>query len=118
MLSWSATERDQEVDLRGLIDPGIDSGIDGGAELAAVGLAAGATAPSGGPVRRVADVLSPHAAFKAASVAGAFEILNRIVDATGLPVGRRQVESLEWIVVALGLAGFPHAGHDGETVLA
>ena len=117
MLSWSAEELPQRIDLRGLVDPTIESGIDGGRELAHVGAVVDQSEPNPAPVAAVASKLGPAEALKAASVAGAFEILNRIVDATGLPVGKRSREDLAWIVDAIGLGDFPHAAHDGDPVV-
>ena len=118
MLSWSATETGRSVNLAAIIDTSGDIGIAGGAELAQVGLSVAHEEPDGTAVESVARALSPRGAMKAAAVAGAFEILNRIVDATGLPVSRRHVEALAEIVDGLSLASFPHASLYGPPDLA
>ena len=69
------------------------------------------TTPDGSAVAAVAAVLGPGPALKAACVAGAFEIYNRVVDATGLPTGPTMRRELEFVIDTLELAGFPHAGH-------
>ena len=56
-------------------------------------------------------MVGEEAAVRAAAVAGAFELYNRIVDATGVPVGHAQRERLQDIIATLGLDGFPHADH-------
>ncbi len=68
-------------------------------------------ASNGSAVAAVAAVLGPQPALKAACVAGAFEIYNRVVDATGLPTGPAMRRDLASIIDVLGLDGFPHAGH-------
>jgi hypothetical protein len=42
-------------------------------------------------------------------VAAKFEIMNRVVDAVGLPVGRGRREAARELIELLGLASFPHA---------
>ena len=111
MLSWSATETNRSIDLRGIVDGTTPIGIDGGLELVGVGASAVGSAVDPGPVAAVAEVLGEEAAVRAAAVAGAFELYNRIVDATGLPVGEAQRRQLAGIIDTLGLDAFPHAGH-------
>ena len=118
MLSWSANETGRTIDLGGIVDLSIDIGLVGGGDLAAIGRSIGAAQPDPARVAAVAATVSAEAGFKAATVAGAFEILNRIVDATGLPVGKRGRESLGWIISDLGLDAFPHARHDAAQDLA
>ena len=111
MLSWSAESTDRTIELRAIVDGATHPGVPGGRLLIELGIAAVDTAPDPGPVAAIAGVLGPEAALKAASVAGAFEIFNRVVDATGLPVGRAYRERSVEIIDALGLDAFPHANH-------
>lgn len=111
MLSWSATETNQDLDLAAIVTPGADPGLAAGRQLIDLGLASVGTAPDGTAVAGVAAVLGPGPALKAACVAGAFEIYNRVVDATGLPTGPAMRRDLASIIDVLGLDGFPHADH-------
>jgi len=111
MLSSSAEETRQVIDFSAIAEESRNPGIAGGAELVALGRAAVGVAVDATPTLRVAEVIGPAAAVRAAAVAGAFELYNRIVDATGLPVGRVQREALSDIIEALDLNAFPHAGH-------
>lgn len=111
MLSSSAEETGRVIDYSGIVDRSRDPGIAGGVELVALGRAAVGVAVDTAPAHAVAEVIGPDAAVRAAAVAGAFELYNRIVDATGLPVGRVQREALADIIETLGLHAFPHAGH-------
>ncbi len=110
MLSWSATETAQPVDITAIVDESSDPGLTGGRELIALGRAATTTAE---PDRRWLDdltgVLDLPAAVDAAAVAANFQIMNRTVDATGLQVGRHFRDQNQWIIGALGLGRFPHA---------
>ncbi len=111
MLSWSAITTDQDLDLTAIVTPGAEPGIPGGRELVDVGRASVGTAPDGAAVGAVAAVLGPRPALKAACVAGAFEIYNRVVDATGLPTGAAMRRELASTIDVLELGRFPHAGH-------
>ena len=111
MLSWSATETEQRLDLAAIVTPGSEPGIAGGRRLIDLGRASIGTATDGTTVAAIAAELGVEPALKAACVAGAFEIYNRVVDATGLPMGPRARQELAPIIDALGLDAFPHAAH-------
>ena len=66
--------------------------------------------PDRAPLEAVAAALGLAAAVDATAVAANFQIMNRVVDATGLPVGPRRIEANAAIVDVLGLHRFPHAG--------
>lgn len=108
MLSWSAAEKGWEIDIARLTDDG-DVGIEGGPELVGVARAALGNEPDSAAVEATAEVLGGTAAVYAAAIAGAFELLNRAVDATGLPVGRASRSRLAHIIDALEMHDFPHA---------
>jgi hypothetical protein len=110
MLSWSAAETGQTLDLSALVDEG-ELGIPAGRKLIEVGRASTGTETDAGAVVAVAEILGEAAAVYAAGVAGAFELLNRAVDAVGLPVGRVYRERMAEIIDVLGLDAFPHATH-------
>ena len=111
MLRWSAAETNRPIDFGAIVDVSTPLGIDGGAELVSLGAAAVGVAADASHTQRLAEVVGEAAAVRAAAVAGAFELYNRIVDATGLPVGRVQRDTLRDVIDTLGLDGFPHAGH-------
>ncbi len=111
MLRWSARETNRDVDLRAIADPEVDPLVPGGPELAAMARAAVGTRPDAGPVTRLAEVVGARTATDAAAVAAAFESFNRVVDGTGLPVGRGARRRAADVIELLGLARFPHAGH-------
>lgn len=64
-----------------------------------------------GPFDAVAAALGEGAALDAAAVAANFEIMNRVVDAVGLPIGPRRREERRHLIELLGLDRLPHAGH-------
>ena len=109
MLSWSAEETGRTVDLARMMSDG-DIGIEGGPELVALGLASTGSESDAGPATAVAGVLGGNAAIYAAGVAANFELMNRAVDAAGLPVGSVSRERLAHIIEALDMNAFPHAG--------
>ena len=108
MLSWSAEDTGRRVDISRLIgDGGI--GIPAGAELVGVGRASVGVESNPGPVAAVAEVIGEPAAVYAAAVAAAFELLNRAVDAIGLPTGPASRRRLADVIQALDMESFPHA---------
>lgn len=65
--------------------------------------------PDSKATRAVADALGEHGAVDAAAVAAAFELFNRVVDGTGLPVGTASRRNQAHDIRDLGLDRFPHA---------
>ena len=111
MLRWSAQETGRAAELGAVVDPGADPLLPGGRALIALGRAVKVQQPDRAPLEAVAAALGLAAAVDAAAVAANFQIMNRVVDATGLPVGPRRIEANAAIVDVLGLHRFPHAGH-------
>ena len=109
MLSWSAQSTGREIDLAALLIPGAPVGVPGGAELATLGRAAVGTAVDAGPTVSLAGVIGEGSAVRAAAVAGAFELYNRIVDGTGLPVASARRKTHGAVITTLGLDRFPHS---------
>lgn len=108
MLSWSAETIGRELDLARLITDG-DIGLSGAVELVLLGRASTGIEANAAATEAVAAVLGEEAAVGAAAVAAAFELLNRAVDATGLPVGRASKRRMAPVIAALEMARFPHA---------
>jgi hypothetical protein len=109
MLSWSAQETGRPVDIGRIVTDG-DVGIEGGRELVAIGRASIGPEPDPEPVAAAARVLGEASALYAAGVAANFEMMNRAVDAVGLPVGGASRSRLAHVIEALEMASFPHAG--------
>jgi hypothetical protein len=109
MLRWSAQSTGRDIDLAALARPGAPVAVPGGTELVALGRAAVGTAVDASPTNAVAEAIGDRPAVRAAAVAGAFELYNRIVDGTGLPVPSARRETHADIVDTLGLGDFPHS---------
>ncbi|NND84143.1 MAG: hypothetical protein HKN46_03245 [Acidimicrobiia bacterium] len=112
MLSWSAQETGRDLDLRGLVDASVDPlpGV-GGRELVALGRAVVERVPNASHAERLAETIGPLGAVQAAGVAANFEIMNRVVDAVGLPLGRGRRRQMDETIELLGTDRFPHAAH-------
>ncbi len=111
LLSWSAAETGHQIDLRAIVDDALDVGVPGGRALIELGRACNQTRPDDAALRAVVAVVGEEAAVEAAAVAANFQIMNRVVDATGLPIGRRRRAEAADVIAALGLGAFPHAAH-------
>lgn len=111
MLSWSAIETDRRAELAGIIDDAVDPGPLAGRELVTLARRSCRPGPDRRPLDAVASIIGLSAAIDAAAVAANFQIMNRVVDATGLPIGRRRREEAAELIATLGLDRFPHAAH-------
>ena len=109
MLSSSASETGRKIDIGGIADPQVDPGVPGGHQLTALGRGAAGIEVSTNLVDAVAAEIGAGAAVDAAAVAAGFEYLNRIVDGSGLPVGKASRIQLADTIESLGLNSFPHA---------
>lgn len=104
MLRESAAATGREVDLRAVTRPETDSKIPAGKQLldlvdATVARHELAIAPAR---EWVLDELGGEALVDAAGVIGNFEMMNRIADATGIPVGRGARRAMADIIEDLG----------------
>ncbi len=108
MLSWSAEQTNTPVDLRAVTDPAVDPLMPGGAVLLAFtdAVLTGAAIPAAAAA--VIDRLGGDAPAAAAGVIANFQMMNRVADGTGMPLGKgsrlRQAE----VIAALGLDRFDH----------
>ena len=75
----------------------------------ALGRAALRPEPDRAALDAVAEIIGPAAALDAAAVAANFQLMNRVVDATGLSVGRHAQQMQRDTIELLGLDRFPHA---------
>jgi alkylhydroperoxidase family enzyme len=110
MLRASAIATSRRVDLRALTNPRVDSLLPGGAELlrfvdAALDGDDVDLADARNAVRRSAG---DAAVVDAAGVIANFEMMNRVADATGMPVGKGSRERMADIIEELGLERFDH----------
>lgn len=91
MLRASAHTTGQAIDLRAITDRAPDPLLAAGTELLAFVTAVIRNDSSLGPNRTaLAASAGRHAVVRAAAVAGNFEMMNRLVDATGVPIGASQ----------------------------
>lgn len=109
MLSSSIAATNAEVDLEAIADRTRDPMIPGGTELlnyvdsvlTGTDIAAARAA--------VVAVLGNDAAVDAAGVMGNFEMMNRIADGVGMPVGTGTRKRMADIITNLELDRYPHA---------
>jgi len=108
MLSWSADSTGITWDPRGITDPSIDTKLAGGSELVAFVDAAHGTDPAvtAAARDRVAAVLGSAAVGDAAGVIGNFNQMNRLADATGMPVGPGSLRRTEELRARAGIVPF------------
>lgn len=100
MLRASAQTTGQAIDLSAITDRSADPLLSAGAELLAFVTALIRNDGSLGPARAsLATSSGKYAVVRAAAVAGNFQMMNRLVDATGVPIGA----SLRAIAADLGL---------------
>jgi len=109
MLSWSIEETNAQVELKAITDPGVDPLLPGGREL----LGFVDTVLGDGDIdlvrAAVISALGESAAVDAAAVIGNFEMMNRIADGVGMPVGAGTRKQQSQLIADLGLDQFPHA---------
>lgn len=107
MLRASAIAYEYQIDTRAIADPSINLGVPGSTAL--IGLVDAVMGVSGDPGaarRTVIDELGPEALVDAASVFGNFEMMNRVAEATGIPVAGAALERESSMVESLGLHRF------------
>ena len=97
MLRGSATATDRPVDTAAIRDGEIDSKLPGGSELLAFTTAlVESRSPDDPELVRTRDALvatlDAPAAARAATVAGNFEMMNRLLDAAGVPVPSQMMD--------------------------
>jgi hypothetical protein len=109
MLSWSVAATNQQIDLLPIADGRGDPLLPGGTELIAFVNATLSGAGTSAARAAVAKALGERAAVDAAAVIGNFEMMNRIADGVGMPVGPGTRKRMAGVVAKLGLDRFPHA---------
>lgn len=97
MLRASADQTDRTADTAGVADDDVDPGVPGGRELVAFTNALlGADRHDDAALldarRALVATVGPAGAARAATVAGNFEMMNRLLDAAGVPVPESMVD--------------------------
>ena len=108
MLRWSAETTGRAWDPRSITDPSVDPLLPGGRELVALVDATHGSDPGelDRARRGVQDVLGDAALVDAAGVIGNFNQMNRLADATGIPVSARWLERTADLRAATGIERF------------
>lgn len=109
MLSWSIAETQGRVDLRAITQPSVDPLLPGGRELLGYVDAIMLGDDIAAARAQVIAALGESAAVDAAAVTGNFEMMNRIADGVGMPVGGGTRRRMKQIISDLELDRFPHA---------
>lgn len=110
MLRESAIATNRPLDVRAVSDPTVDPLLRGGPALVALVDAAVAGEAHGivAAGRSVTAALGSAALADAAAVIGNFEMMNRVAQGTGIPVGRGARLANAELVATLGLDSFDH----------
>ncbi len=111
MLSWSAQANQVPVDLLAVTDPTVDPALPGGrALLGFIDAAVNRDRTRLALARsELGAVLGDEAVIRAAAVVANFQMMNRIADATGMPVSNRRRAEMAAVITRLGLDRFDHA---------
>ncbi|NND01492.1 MAG: hypothetical protein HKN91_01775 [Acidimicrobiia bacterium] len=107
MLRESAKAFEYDLEIEAVRDPSIDIGIPGGSLLLRL---VDAVLTDSEPLAEVQEAiieeLGPEALLDAASVFGNFEMMNRVADASGIPIPAAGIEREKALVEMLELSGF------------
>jgi len=111
MLRASIEAIGAEVDVRAITDPSVDSLVDGGALLLGFvdAVSGGDELVRGAAAAALASGLGDAALVDAAGAIGTFAMMNRIADATGMPVGRGSLRRSEEFRALTGVDRFRHS---------
>ena len=107
MLRESAKAFEYELEMEAIRDPSIDIGVPGGNLLLRL---VDAVLTNSEPLVQVHDAiieeLGPESLVDAATVFGNFEMMNRVADASGIPIPAAGIEREKSLVELLDLSGF------------
>lgn len=103
MLRESSIAFGHSVDVRSIRDRTIDSGIPGGEVILNLVDAVYSGQPADRERRVVIDELGPESFVDACAVYGNFSMMNRVAEATGIPIPAAGIEREIEIVETLGL---------------
>lgn len=108
MLRASVEASGGHLDARAITNPSIDPGIAGGRALVAFVDAFSARQELDLRRNEVQSALGPAGLVDAAGVIANFEMMNRVAEGTGIPVGKGSLARTESWRAALGLDVFRH----------
>ncbi len=108
MLRASATATDTPLDIRFVTDRGVDPLVPGGSVLLDYVDAVLGEEPANAARDAVIDSMGGEALVDAAGVVANFEMMNRIADGTGMPVGGGSLARSEELRVLTGIDRFRH----------
>ena len=108
MLRESSKAFGYNVDLRAVTDPSIDPGIPHGLLLVAFSDAVLGRHEVDALRSELVAAIGDEGLLGAAGVIGNFSMMNRIADATGMPVGRGSLAATSDVRELLGLDRFMH----------
>lgn len=107
LLSWSAQQAATPVDLHAVVDPTVDPLVPAGRALVSF-----VDVMITRPDESVRGLLEAEVGWRglaiAAGVLGNFQMMNRVADATGMPVGTGTRRRLSSLIDDLGLDRFDH----------
>ncbi|MGI9667999.1 MAG: hypothetical protein ACR2N2_13035 [Acidimicrobiia bacterium] len=108
MLRASASVFEYDLDVRGLTDPTIDTGVQGGFELIALVDSVLGTSNDNpdNASEAVVDALDEASLLDAASVFGNFEMMNRVAEASGIPIPKQAIERHQGTIDELNVGHF------------
>ena len=110
VLGSSAAQHQIDVRYEGIASTETDTGVPGSAQLLAVVRTALSASPNPAVLATVAAELGHEATITALEVIAAFEMTNRVVEATGLPAPAGMRQRAWSMVEAIGADQFPHSG--------
>lgn len=110
MLSWSSEQTNTPIELKAVTDRSVDPLIPGGTAL--LGFADAVVAREGtgitGAAASLEAELGKDAMVNAAAVIGNFQMMNRVADGTGMPVGKGSRLRHAALIERLGLDQMDH----------
>jgi hypothetical protein len=107
MLRGSATAFEYHLNMASVRDPAIPSGVPGGnLLLRLVDAVLIQSEPLAGVQSEIVTELGPESLVDAAAVFGNFEMMNRVADATGIPIPAAGIEREKALVDLLDLEAF------------
>ena len=107
MLRESASAFEYDLNMEAVRDPSLDIGVPGGNLLLRfVDALLTGSEPLDVVQKEIVEELGPEALVDAASVFGNFEMMNRIADASGIPIPAQGIEREKALVELLDLSGF------------
>ena len=107
MLRASSLAFDYPLEIDAVVDPSVPTGIPGGnLLLRLVDAVLANTEPVADVHAEIIEELGPEALVDAASVLGNFEMMNRVAEASGIPIPVQSIDRERELVDRLGIERF------------